>query len=752
MSLTQESASLPAPQRRPSTPWTWAAEISGALAATAAMLPFVLSFGLIVYGSAGAAAAPIGLTASVLAVVCGLVVAMPFGRVRLPALAPSASTSLILGALVVQLVRDPAFDAGSAAGAAQLVACTSAAVALAGLSMVALGLLRAGSLVRYVPQPVLAGFMNGVALLIVGSQLPTLFGVPADAWARDGLAALGGGSPLPFAVAALTTALAAAIAWRWPALPAPMVALVVATGAVWALQPALPEATAALARVGGIVTEWPRPDALAPWLSADAAAMLQRHGRAIVTTAALLTLIGSLETVLALASVAPQLDARPDPDRELRATGIANLVLGLFGGLFVVYLRLRAIAALGAGGRTPRAALLSSAAIALVFTLGLPLVREVPLAVVAGIVLMLAWTLVDRWTRRLLAQWWRGERSPELASSMIVVGAVCGVTLVWGSAAGVLAGVLVAVVIFVRALDRSVVRLRYRAGEIPSRRIYPQRIERQLAPLRERIEVFELEGALFFGSAHRLVAAAEACAAERGAALAHLVVDLRRVSTIDATGAVALAQLGERLAAHGVVLHLAGVDEHNRHGRALAAQGVPPRGGGREVHADADQAIEAAERALLAAAGVPPLGQAVPLQDNDLLAGIDVDGVRHLSRRLTERQLAAGERLFAEGDPGDAIYLLGEGSISIVDGAHRQRFVTFSPGMCFGETAVLDGLGRSAGALADMPSRVWRLSLDDLTALSHEHPALAARLHWNLARHLSQRLRAAAAAWRRAAT
>ena len=107
--------------------------------------------------------------------------------------------------------------------------------------------------------------------------------------------------------------------------------------------------------------------------------------------------------------------------------------------------------------------------------------------------------------------------------------------------------------------------------------------------------------------------------------------------------------------------------------------------------------------------------------------------------------------MFAQGDVGDAVYLLGRGSVSVVDLSRGQRFVSFSPGMCFGETAVLDGGGRTADAIADTTSTIYRLPAEALASLDRDEPAIAAHLYRNLAKHLSSRLRSAAAAWRRAA-
>jgi SulP family sulfate permease len=708
-------------------------------------MPFVLTFGYIVFGAAGPAAAQIGLTASVVSVVVGALVMVVASRAQLPTAAPSASTALILGTLAVSLMQDPELAPTTATGSSRLLACTGAAVVIAGVLLLVLSLLRTGRLARFVPQPVLAGFMNGVAILIVLSQVPILLGLSAAAWSHGGVAAFAAWQWRPLATALFTALLVWALA-RWcPRLPAYLLALVLAGVGALALQAVWPAWTLPL--VGNLQAGWPAPDALRPWFEGESLAVLQRHTVKIGTTGLLLASIGALESVLSIAAVDQLLDARTDPDRELLALGVANIVAGLFGGLFVVYLRLHAIAALSGGGRSFRAILSGCAMLAVVFTLGLPLVQRLPTAVVAGIVVMLAWTLVDRWTRSLVQQWLRGERSVEAALSLVIVVLVCAVILRWGFVVGVAAGVVVAMLIFVRALNRSLLRLRYRASEIPSRRVYPPELEERLRGLRSRIEVLELEGALFFGNTERLVNEVECIAPPPE----FLVLDLRRVSTIDATGAVVLAKLDERLARRGTALLLAGVTPDNRHGRALREQGVQRAADRWWGHPDADRAIEAAEAMLLAANGVSLLGMEVAPERCGLFAGLDRAQCERLRAALQPRQLAAGERLFSQGDAGDALYLLGRGSISVVDRARAQRFVSFSPGMCFGETAVLDGGGRTADAVADTDSTVYALPAAALAGMLQSDATIAAQVYCNLAQHLSERLRAAAAAWRHAA-
>jgi CRP-like cAMP-binding protein/anti-anti-sigma regulatory factor len=305
------------------------------------------------------------------------------------------------------------------------------------------------------------------------------------------------------------------------------------------------------------------------------------------------------------------------------------------------------------------------------------------------------------------------------------------------------------VLLFIRTMNRSLVRRCRTAQALPSRRIYGAEDEARLQPLRRRIVVLELEGALFFGSADRVAELTEALEGD-----CHTVVlDFRLVSLIDASGAVVLSQLGRRLQDRGIELLLAGVGAGNRHGQLLA-QFVGEDFAARHGVADVDQAVEAAELQLLAQAGVDPLRATLPLDQVDLMHGLDAAQRARLAACLQTRHLAAGEHLFHEGDPGDRLYVITAGSIDIVSAeapagdALPQRYVGLSPGMMLGETAMLDGQGRSGDAVAFGDTTVHALDQQALDRLGEEDPLLLAQVHRNIAVHLSQRLRAAAAAWR----
>jgi MFS superfamily sulfate permease-like transporter len=419
------------------------------------------------------------------------------------------------------------------------------------------------------------------------------------------------------------------------------------------------------------------------------------------------------------------------------------MVSGLFGGLPLVLSNARCVLLLkkGAVGRGP--ALASVIAFAVIYAAGGPLLAMLPKVVLAGIMVTIAVALSDRWTRQLLGQWLSGERSADLRHNLTVVTLVCLVTVLFGFVAAVGMGSLLAMLIFISAMNRSLIRARFSALERPSRRIYGPAQARLLQAECQRVVLIELEGALFFGSAERLITEAAALAPDCRC----LVLDLSQVSMIDASGAMLLQQLSNQFERRGVSLLLAGVSADNERGKRLRTYGCfrasLPSGGRADWWPDADRAIEAAEQMLLAQAGVADVQVAVPLAETSLMRRLDAQQLERVKERMAVCHLRAGEILFRQGDPGDRLYVLTQGSISIIGGKGpvRQRFVSFSPGIMIGEMSMLDGAGRSADAIADTDAVVWSLTREAYDALVLADPLLGERLTRNIAIHLSERLR-----------
>ncbi|WP_296490742.1 SulP family inorganic anion transporter [Rhodoferax sp.] len=713
--------------------------LSGALVALETVA-IVLTLGLLAFAPLGVYA-PLGIATAFAAVIAGGLVFALLGSSASPSAGPTSATALILAGLVAQLAQDSRLDFHSASGLALLLALTASSVVLMGLFQILMGLAGLGRLARFVPQPVLAGFMNGVALLILISQIPILLGLPAVSRLTD-LPDLSQAHPLALMVGLATAGMVWLVSWKWSRASSTLAGLAGGCALFAVLLALFPGV-----HLGDVIGPLPqglvRPDALLPLADSGVWSLLLDHGKAVFLTAAVLAVIGSLESLLVALATDQHASSQHDPRRELLALGAANMVSGLCAGLPLVLSSTRCVMLLkkGAVGRGP--ALASVIAFLVIFAIGGPLLALLPKVVLAGMMVTIAVALSDRWTRQLLRQWLSGERSTDLRHSLAVVALVGLVTVVFGFFAAVAFGVLLAMLIFISAMNSSLLRGRFTALERPSRRIYGSAQARLLQAERHRVVLIELEGALFFGSAERLNTEVNTLAPDCRC----LVLDLSRVSMIDASGSMLLQQLSTQLESRAVALMLAGVSADNARGKRLRIFGCFPAsqpGGGRaDWWPDADRAIEAAEQMLLAEAGIDAAEMAVDLADATLMRTLSARQLATVRARMQTQNLRAGDYLFHQGDAGDRLFVLTRGSVSIIggNGPVRQRFVSFSPGVMMGEISMLDGAGRSADAIADTDAVVWTLTREAFDALIMSDPMLGERLTRNIAIHLSELLR-----------
>ena len=737
----------------PTTASAWH-EVQAGLAGAVISLAPALTMGLLAFAALGTQAAALGIPAALVASTVGGAVFALLSRGPMAAGGPSAAPVLVVGTLVARVVADPAFAAADPAALALLLALVAAAVVSMGVCQVVLGLSGLVRFAKFVPQPVLGGFINGVTLLALLALLPLMFGWPIGTLWTGGGPALAKIQPATLAVAVLTVAVVVGLPRLKRLqrlrrhLPVTLIALLAGTGAFALLQAVLPQGVLGPV-TGALPAAWPHLDTLAPFFTGAAAPLLQRHVVAALGAGLVMALIGTLELVLNCLAMDQTCHTRTDPRREVLALGAANIASGLVGGLPLLLLRPRALHMLRAGGRSRASLFICCAVFALLGGVAAPLLSLLPQVVLGGMMVNVYLMQADRWSLQLLVQWWRGTRTPELQLALAVTGVVCATTVALGFPAAVATGALLSVLLFIRSMNRSLVRSRSTAEALPSRRIYAAADEARLRPLRARITVLELEGALFFGSADRVAELADAL----GDDCHTLVLDFRRVGLIDESGAVVLTQMAKRLQARGTRLLLAGVSGQNRLGRLLA-QFAGDRFAVDHGAADVDQAVEDAELRLLAQAGVEPLRETVPIEQVSLMDGLDAAQRARLAACLQPRRLASGEVLFRLGDPGDRLYVITAGTVNVFSGEPPtsdtlpQRFVSLSPGMMLGETAMLDGGGRTGDAVAFGETDVHSLDGPVLLQLRSDAPLLYAQIHRNIGLHLAQRLRAASSAWR----
>ncbi len=715
-------------------------EVTSGATAAIVLLAQMLILGLIAFAPLGPAAVEAGVRAAFAAAIFGNLTAVILGGPLLPNEIPRASTILVFAALVARLAADPALRAMPDGGTAQIIFLAALVLAWSGILQIAFGMLRLGSLARFVPYPVVAGLMTGLAIALILYEVHHIMESHDDGGHG---AAAAGIQPWTLVLALATMAIIIVIARIWPKSPSRLIGL--ALGCVIygvathfahdaALGPTLPKLDGTL----------PLPDVLAPLFSKTGLLeLIYPRLSEIAVTALAIAVVGSLDSLLsAVGEVEGPLDTLHQPNRLLIALGCGNLVSALFGGVPVAYSSTEAMEAEHAGGRHALRSITTFLVILLLLLFGSPLLQLIPVAALAGVMVLLALGLIDRWARGIVQQAMRRQYDRELRLNLLLVAVVAGVTIFLGLVPAVVTGFILSMALFISVMNRSLVRSVATGETRVSRRVYPPEQAKLLRDEGGRIRIMELDGAIFFGTADRLSAAVI-----RGASHASFVIlDLRRVNMIDASGALMLERVSKRLREQGTALLLAHLSETGRLGHALAAAGVFTEKHHRDWFHDADRALEWAELQLLAEAGAAGTRHEIGIAEFALMAGLTPAELNFMKPYLDRQLFPAHTTLFHAGDPGERLYLLARGAVSLMadDAAgtgHRGRIVTLAPGVIFGESAILEGGTRAVSAITEGEIVVYSLSRHNLEAIRMADPDLYRKLLQNLIHHLSSLLR-----------
>ena len=452
------------------------------------------------------------------------------------------------------------------------------ATMMAGVLLIVMGMARLGSVIQFVPYPVTVGFTSGIALLIAVSQGRDLLGLQMDVVPADfleKLRAYGGALATwnPWAVAVALGSLA--IVQLWPRLshriPGPFVALLGATALVQGLH--LPVDTIAT-RFGAVPHGLPAPSI--PLI--DAAAVRDLAGSALA-----IALLAAIESLLSAVVADGMLGTRHRPNMELVAQGVANLVSPIFGGIPATGAIARTATNVRSGGRTPVAGMIHALALLAILLFFGKWAEWIPIPALAGILLVIAWNMSE-W-RRFLGLF----RMPR--SDVLVLLTTFSLTVLVDLTVALQTGIVLAALLFMRRMatlsQAGYVTRMLSEEDDPND---PLAIARREVP--PGVEVFEVQGALFFGAATKFRDSIQQVEAPARV----LIVRLRSVIAIDASGLNELEQLCADSARGGTRIVLSGV--HAQPLVALERSGLLERIGAENVCPDIDAALARA-RALV---------------------------------------------------------------------------------------------------------------------------------------------------------
>jgi SulP family sulfate permease len=497
------------------------------------------------------------LSAGVTVGIVALPLAMAFGIASGVTPAQGIYTAIIAGFLIAALGGSRVQIGGPAGafiviiygiieryGLANLLIATT----LAGVLLFAMGLFRLGQFVRFIPVSIVIGFTNGIAVLIALSQVKDFLGLaidrmPADFFSQIGALAGAIQTINPWAVAIAVVSLAIIVLWpksyamdrrpwyRWIAhVPGTIVALVVATVAVTVLH--LPVDTIG-SRFGAIPQSLP-----AFALPAFSWELVKQ----LVGPTLTIALLGAIESLLC-ARVADKLtDDRHDPNQELMAQGIANVVTPFFGGIPATGTIARTVTNIKSGAATPVAGIVHALTLLAIILVAAPLATHVPLAALAAILMFVAWNMGE-WREFARLRQFRGTYRAILLATFFL-------TVVFDLTVAVEVGLVLASLFFI-----------YRISQLT--RVEPIALGAAGAThgAPPGVEAWRVYGSLFFGAVSKLEALTDPARYLGPHAPQVIVLDMTQLISLDTTGLEALQGLQKQLVRRGGTLLLAGANE-----------------------------------------------------------------------------------------------------------------------------------------------------------------------------------------------
>jgi len=702
-------------------------------------LPSSIAFGVLTYSVMGAEYSGVGAMSGMLGAAALGLVAPFFGKTGGLISAPCAPSAAVLSALIAGLIAGKASTGLAPEHIFVLLALT--ALLAAGLQIF-YGAIGGGRLIKFIPYPVVSGYLSGVGVLIALGQIPKLFGYAKGISLYQGLTSPELWKWEGLAVGIVTIVLMGLAPRMTKKIPAAILGLLGGIGFYFVLaffSPSMLTLSSNPLIIGPIQTSGSFFDVAANRMtslfSIDVASI-----QLIIVPALTLSVLLSIDTLKTCVGLDALTRSRHNSDRELMGQGIGNFASFLVGGMPGAGTMGPTLVNITSGGRTPRSGFIEGIFVVLAILLLSQLIAWVPIGALAGILLVIAWRMFDKSMFRLL-------RYPEGRLDFAVIAGVVLVSMTVDLIAASGVGIALAILLFIRdQIHGSVIRRKLYLNQISSKTLRCD-AEREILNMQGDQGVFcELQGNLFFGTTDQLFTQLNTDLRTKR----YILLDMRRVQSLDYTAAHMFEQMHEQLAERGGQLVFSGMpsgllDERNFE-HYLSQLGVVSEEAGVMISETLDGALEWMEERILENAGASKEVEEhlLDAKDFDLFREFDERTINELRTCMSELSLAPEEKIFSQGDVADEIFLVRRGSVRVMlplERGKRHHLATIGTGNFFGELAFLDKGVRSADVEAKVPTDLYILSRARFNEQSRSNPTFGVQVFARLAHAIALRLR-----------
>jgi len=698
-------------------------------------LPSAIAFGVTIFSPLGAAFGAQGALAGMLGVTILGFVAAAFGGTQRLISAPCAPAAAILTAVTIELSRQ-AIDPSTIVISLFLIALTC------GLIQIAFGLLQIGKLIRFMPYTVVSGYLSGVGLIIMISQLPKWLSLPKGIKLIDGI-----WQPHLWQITSIAIGIATALAMvlapkfskRIPAVIQGLLAGVLVYWLLaWSAFPELRSLENNSFIIGPLAAD---PAALFNNLQQSLEQLLHPNLpplEQIIIPALTLAILLSIDTLKTCVVLDALTGSRHNSNRELIGQGLGNLSASLLGGTPGAGTMGATLVNKASGGTTRLSGVFQGLWSLIAILVLTPFIAWVPIASLAALLVVIGVKMIN-WKSLAFA------RSKETFVDFVVILAVVVVANTVGLIAASGLGVGLAILLFIREqIHSTTVRKKSYGNQLFSKH-FRTNAERQILQRDgQHTVIYELQGSLFFGTTDQLYLAIEP-EIDRAR---YVLLDFFRVQSIDITAAHMIERIRNRLAENKTTLVLSRLPERLPSGRDLRSYMDHLRlthDGSTQIVNEMSDGLEWIENQLLEKAQVlSAQSKALALNEFEIFNGIDIKTLSELTSCMTQQHIPANTCIFQANSPGEELMLIASGQIKITLSIGKNTIVhlaTLGRGQFFGEMSFLDRQVHSADVYAQTDVELLIMTRTDFDRISASNQMLTAQVMQSIAIAIATRLR-----------
>ena len=704
-----------------------AGELSGGLLAGLLTVVYAFSYAAIMFSGPVTHGFSAGLSMALITAAVAAIVVSALGNVRFAIAGPDIYSAVPLAVMIYSLASQLPDGGTRPQSVTTLVIAVSLTTFVTGAVCYGLGRLRLAKVIRYIPYPVIAGFLSATGLLIALAGTGIVTGIPVRPANFERL--VEADTLIKLGVTLAFTLLIVLAGKRYKGVSTFPVLICVGIGAFYVglsafgLGPSDAQAAGWLFDLDSGSYTWK------PWYFETQEPIVWSAYLAVIPEILAVCLITMLAVLINASSLELMVEKDCDLDQDLRAHGIASLVSAALGGFIGSLSMSRTSINLLAGGTGRLSGMVCGVFAAAVLLLGADVINSVPRFLLGAVMISLGLQFVWKWSFSM-------RRTMSLADYVMSLVIVL-VVLTYGYAEGIGAGVVASALIF--ATRYSHVPAYSSISTLADRRSRVDRslaTSQQLTALGDKVAIVHLQGFLFFGSADKL----QRKTSEMLPGAHSLVLDFQSVEGLDSSACYSLQKLLRMARWRGVQVVISSLSENVA--RGLTAGGIELPGRAAEVYESLDAALEACEERLLAAyqhedGGTKSFGAwLVSFLRSD-------DAAIKLLHAMDRRELRVEERLCDQGAPADELYFVEQGRVgAFYESGTKDCTRVRSTGdrTILGEMGFFTSQPRTATLEAETPAVVHVLTRETYERLCGQYPQLSSLLLESALRVLIDRL------------